>query len=82
MSERYDDIAEQLDSIAEHLASIAIDELKAALRQHASHRPASEKKLTQARRAVEKAAYLVRSLDREGSDAQHSDSEPFDHEVE
>ena len=60
MSERSDDLAERLDAIAEEIADLAIDELQAAVRAGASRRPPGERRLTQARRAVEKAAHLLR----------------------
>lgn len=63
MNERFETIAEQLDQLAEELSEIAIDELKAAVRSGASRTTAQERKITQARRAVEKAAHLLRTLD-------------------
>ena len=63
MSERFDDIAARLDAIAEEIAEAAIDELRSALQRGEAKRPATEKRLTQSRRAVEKAAHLLRSLD-------------------
>jgi len=42
--------------------------LKGALRAGASGRPADEKRITQARRAVEKAAHILRGLDDGRSD--------------
>ena len=63
MTRRYDDLADRLSSLSEELADLALDELRAALRSGQQGRPASEKKLTQARRAVEKAVSLLRSAD-------------------
>jgi len=53
-------LAERLDAIAEELADLALASLREALERGETGRPAEEKRLTQARRAVEKAAYLLR----------------------
>lgn len=58
-SDRIDDIRGRLDGIAEELAELAIDTLRQAIDDGAAKRPAEEKALTQARRAVEKAARLL-----------------------
>ena len=63
MSEQTDEIADRLESIAEELASAAIDELRGAVQRREQRRPANERVLTQARRAVEKAAHLLRNID-------------------
>ena len=60
---RRDELADRLDVIAEELSDLALDSLRAALERGDSSRPAEEKRLTQARRAVEKAAHLLRSPD-------------------
>ena len=60
---RRDELADRLDIIAEELSDLALDSLRAALERGDSSRPAEEKRLTQARRAVEKAAHLLRSAD-------------------
>ncbi|MEL7155150.1 MAG: hypothetical protein AAFN30_00970 [Actinomycetota bacterium] len=60
MNDRVDDIRGQLESLGEQLAELAIDVLRQAVDEGATSRPPLEKKLTQARRAVEKAA---RALD-------------------
>lgn len=59
MSGAYDDLAEQLDAIAAELDERAFELLREAAAEH-SGRPADDKRLTQARRAVEKAAHLLR----------------------
>ena len=70
MSDRADDLADRLDAIAEELSELALDELKAAIGERSSpdvvtaHRR-TEKRLTQARRAVEKAAHVLRRTDSE-----------------
>ena len=56
----FDALAEQLDAISEQIAETALDELKAAVRRGEQKRPATERTLTQARRAVEKAIHLLR----------------------
>ena len=73
MNEPFDELAERLDAIADELASTAIDELKSALRRGEQRRPQTERTLTQARRAVEKAAHLLRSLERGDDSADASD---------
>lgn len=62
MNGRYDELAERLEAIGEEIADLAIDELRGALRS-GKGKPPSEKRLTQARRAIEKAAHLLRSAD-------------------
>jgi hypothetical protein len=59
----YDGIADRLESIIEELDQIAFDQLREAAAQ-GTGRPADDKRLTQARRAVEKAARLLRGGDR------------------
>ena len=59
-------MAARLDAISEELADLAIDELRSALGSRTG-RPEQEKRITQARRAVEKAAYLLRRADGGGS---------------
>ena len=51
---------ERLDGIAEELADLAIDRLRAAVEGNEGA-AAEERRLTRARRAVEKAAGLLRS---------------------
>lgn len=62
-SESFEALAERLDAIAEEIADTALQELKAAVRRGEQKRPATERTLTQARRAVEKAAHLLRNLE-------------------
>ena len=59
MSRAFDDLAEQLDAIAAELDDRAFELLREAAAER-SGRPADDKRLTQARRAVEKAAHLLR----------------------
>ncbi len=60
MNADFDDLADRLDLISEELADRAIELLKDAVRAGQSSRPAAEKQLTQARRAIEKASHLLR----------------------
>jgi hypothetical protein len=52
------DLAEQLDAIAETLTDRMMSDLRDALER--GGRPVDEKRLASARRAVEKAAHLLR----------------------
>ncbi len=65
MIEQFQVLADRLDVIAEELADVALAELGTAVRRGDQKRPATERTLTQARRAVEKAAHLLRSMDTE-----------------
>ena len=53
-----DQLRERLDGIAEELADLAIDRLRAAVEGDAGA-AAEERRITRARRAVEKAANLL-----------------------
>lgn len=66
--DRHEELADRLDVIAEELSDLALDSLRAALERGDSSRPAEEKRLTQARRAVEKAAHLLRGSYGRGAD--------------
>ena len=59
----YDDIAAQLDALVEALDELAFDRLREAAAERHTQRPAVDKQLTQARRAIEKAAHLLRGID-------------------
>ena len=72
---REEAFAERLDAIGEELSDLALERLRATLDRGDTTRPADEKRLTQARRAVEKAAHLLRprpdgrlTADRMGAD--------------
>ena len=60
---REEALAERLDAIGEELSDLALERLRATLDRGDTTRPADEKRLTQARRAVEKAAHLLRRPD-------------------
>jgi hypothetical protein len=55
----YDGLADRLDAVAEDLDEIMFDQLREAAAEK-SGRPADDKRLTQARRAIEKASHLLR----------------------
>lgn len=56
-------LVDRLESVAADLDEIAFDRLREAVVDGEVERPASDKRLMQARRAVEKAAHLLRDLD-------------------
>jgi hypothetical protein len=64
--QRLDHLAGRLDVIAEELGDLALDELRSAVERGQSARPGAEKRLTQARRAVEKASHLLQAQARGG----------------
>lgn len=64
---RESEIAERLDAIVDELDELAFEQLQEALADGATRRPASDKVLTQARRAVQKGARLLRDLDDSGT---------------
>lgn len=59
--DRLAELADRLEALGEELADLAIDEIRGAIRAGAAKRPAREKRLTQARRAVDKAVHLLRT---------------------
>jgi hypothetical protein len=59
MSDRYEHLAERLQVIVDDLDQITFDQLRDASALGRG-RPADDKRLTQARRAVEKAIHLLR----------------------
>ena len=75
MSDAFDALAERLDAISEDIADAALDDLKSSVRRGDSKRSTTERSLTQARRAVEKAAHLLRSI---GNPAGAHGSDEFD----
>lgn len=58
MSGTYDHLAARLDAIAEELDELMFDQLREASAARGG-RPADDKRLTQARRAIEKASHLL-----------------------
>jgi hypothetical protein len=63
MAPEADDIRGRLEAIAEELADMAMEALRGAIEAGERGRPAEERRLTQARRSVERAASLLRSQD-------------------
>jgi hypothetical protein len=63
MAGEYDEFVERLESIAADLDELAFDRLREAVADGEVARPADDKQLMQARRAVEKAANVLRRLD-------------------
>jgi hypothetical protein len=62
VSGNYDHLADRLDALAEDLDEIMFDQLREAATEKTG-RPADDKRLTQARRAIEKASHLLRGTD-------------------
>ncbi|WP_040490938.1 hypothetical protein [Ilumatobacter nonamiensis] len=58
----YESYAERLDQLAEDLDELAFDQLREASAEGELSRPTSDKQLMQARRAIAKAAHLLRSI--------------------
>jgi predicted ABC-type ATPase len=63
MAGEFDDIRVRLEGIAEELADLAIVRLRESIDAGGHELPVDEKRLTRARRAVEKAANLLRTDD-------------------
>ena len=63
MAGEFDDIRGRLEAIAEELADLAIQRLRESIDAGGHELPIDEKRLTRARRAVEKAASILREPD-------------------
>ena len=63
MAGEFDDIRERLDAIAEELAELALIRLRESIDAGGVELPVDERRLTRARRAVEKAAAILREPD-------------------
>ena len=63
MAGEFDDIRHRLETIAEELADLAIVRLRESIDAGGSELPVDERRLTRARRAVEKAAAILREPD-------------------
>ncbi len=63
MTGDYATIVERLEAVAADLDELAFDRLREAVADGEVARPADDKKLMQARRAIEKAAAVLRQLD-------------------
>ena len=55
-------IADRIEALVEELDEIAFDRLREAVAAGATERPALDKRITQARRALEKASRLLRDV--------------------
>ncbi|MDZ7731707.1 MAG: hypothetical protein U5R31_00075 [Acidimicrobiia bacterium] len=59
MAGEFDDIRRRLEGIAEELSDLAMERLRESIDAGGHELPVDEKRLTRARRAVEKAAALL-----------------------
>jgi hypothetical protein len=59
-TDQLEQLADRLDAISEELGDLAISLLRDAIADGATARPADDKRLAQARRAVDKASHLLR----------------------
>ncbi len=55
-------LAERLEAIVADLDELAFDRLREAVADGATERPRSDRELAKARRAVEKAAHILRQI--------------------
>jgi hypothetical protein len=62
----YGSLAARLESVAADIDEIAFDSLREAVADGEVERPDDDKKLMQARRAIEKAMMILRQLDGSG----------------
>jgi predicted ABC-type ATPase len=63
MAGEFDDLRSRLEGIAEELADLAITRLQESIDAGGHELPVDEKRLTRARRAVEKAMFLLQEPD-------------------
>jgi len=63
MAGEFDDIKNRLDGIAEELADLAIQRLRDSIDAGGTELPVDERRLTRARRSVEKASHLLSEPD-------------------
>ena len=63
MAGEFDEIRGRLEGIAEELADLAIARLRESIDAGGNELPVDERRLTRARRAVEKAAAILREPD-------------------
>ena len=63
MAGEFDDIRVRLERIGEELADLAIERLQESIDAGGTELPVDERRLTRARRAVEKAAAILREPD-------------------
>jgi hypothetical protein len=63
MAGEFEDVRRRLESIAEELADLAIARLRDSIDAGGAELPVDERRLTRARRAVEKAIAILREPD-------------------
>ena len=63
MAGEFDDIRKRLESISEELADLAIERLRESIDAGGTELPVDERRLTRARRAVDKAVGLLAEPD-------------------
>lgn len=63
MSGEYEELCCRLEAVAEDLTERSIERLRASIEDGGHDFPDEEKQLTRARRAIEKAAAILRRLD-------------------
>jgi hypothetical protein len=63
MAGEFDDIRQRLEGISEELTDLAIQRLRESIDAGGGELPVDEKRLTRARRAVDKAASILREPD-------------------
>ena len=68
MAGEFEDIRARLDAIAEELADLALARLRESIDAGGTELPVDERRLTRARRAVEKAASILRQRDGGGDE--------------
>jgi len=62
MQDDLDRVADQLEALSEQLVDLSMSALREALNEHDGDgaRPAVEKRISRARRGIDKAAYILR----------------------
>jgi hypothetical protein len=68
MAGEFDEIRERLETISEELADLALVRLRESIDAGGHELPVDEKRLTRARRAVDKAVNILREPDDEAFD--------------
>lgn len=63
MAGEFDDIRDRLQAISDELADLAIDRLRESIDAGGTELPVDERRLTRARRAVEKARAILSAPD-------------------
>ena len=64
MAGEFDDVRRRLQAISEELADLAIERLRESIDEGGKELPVDERRLTRARRAVEKAIGILSEPDR------------------